>query len=106
MNNDFNSGVCNRNHFNVNRVLQTIKTFQGKPYRHSCFFEAGFLDGAFCRGDLFNSYYGEIKESQGNEFDQRHKDPREAYYKGYELGLAISEHLMYEISQRYPSDFD
>lgn len=81
--------ACNKNHTEVQQIMDTLPTDQGGKGRHKCAacayemgFEAGYnLDEKINLGDLLES----LDESQAKA--QRHKSPHAAYAKGYLDGV-------------------
>lgn len=81
--------ACNKNHTEVQQIMNTLPTDQGGKGRHKCAacaydmgFEAGYnLDEKINLGDLLES----LEESQAKA--QRHKSPHAAYAKGYLDGV-------------------
>lgn len=81
--------ICQKDHSNIQDIMESLPEDQGGAGRHkcaACAYERGYDDGISGRGksdtmSLLNS----LPESQAGA--QRHKSPIAAYSKGYDDGV-------------------
>lgn len=81
--------ICNKNHNNIQHIMEELPTDQGGIERHkcaACAYELGYDAGYQLEGSLdIDKVLANLDESQAGA--QRHKSPRAAYALGYYHGV-------------------
>lgn len=81
--------ACNKNHDNVQHIMENLPTDQGGVGRHkcaACAYNAGYAAGYRLDGSLsIDNVLANLDESQARA--QRHKSPHAAYALGYYHGV-------------------
>lgn len=81
--------ACNKNHSQIQEIMETLPADQGGVGRHkcaACAYEAGYNAGYNLNDALsVDSVFATLEESQAKA--QRHKSPRAAFALGYYHGV-------------------
>ena len=84
--------ACNKNHQDVQNLMEELPLDQGGKGRHkcaACAYEAGYEDGLQQKENInLSRLFDSLEESQAAA--QRHKSPHAAYALGYYNGVIDS----------------